>query len=72
MCGKIAITSVNWLENGVVIPTKYRNCEACRQSCDNIGETCEKGIYQYEVFVANLIEMKKAPNEAAQMLPFSS
>ena len=56
-------------ESGVIIPSKTRNCENCK---DNIlCEDCKLKTKQVKEFEANLNELKrKPPNNFGHMLPY--
>ena len=55
--------------NGVIIPTKMRQCNACKDGI--LCVTCNNKINENKEFEANLNLLKrKAPNESGYMLPY--
>ena len=55
--------------NGVIIPTKMRQCNACKDGI--LCVTCNNRINESKEFEANLNLLKrKAPNEFGYMLPY--
>ena len=55
--------------NGVIIPTKMRQCNACKDGI--LCVTCNNKINENKEFEANLNLLKrKAPNEFGYMLPY--
>ena len=55
--------------NGVIIPTKVRQCNACKDGI--LCVTCNDKINENKEFEANLNLLKrKAPNEFVYMLPY--
>ena len=67
-----AILPRSWkksFENGVIIPTKMRQCNVCKDGI--ICSTCNNQINENKEFEANLNLLKrKAPNEFGYMLPY--
>ena len=56
-------------ETGVIIPSKTRDCEICKENA--LCEDCNLKTKQVKEFEANLNELKrKPPNEKGQMLPY--
>ena len=55
--------------NGVIIPTKMRHCDACKDGL--LCTTCNNQINEIEKFEANLNELKRhTPNNFGYMLPY--
>ena len=55
--------------NGIVIPTKMRQCNACKEGI--LCTTCNNQINENKEFEANLNQVKrKTPNEFGYMLPY--
>ena len=56
-------------DNGVIIPTKMRQCNACKDGI--LCTTCHNQINENKEFEANLNELKrKTPNDFGHMLPY--
>ena len=55
--------------NGVIIPTKMRNCNACKAGM--LCVTCNNKINENKQFEANLNLLKRhPPNDFGYMLPY--
>ena len=55
--------------NGVIIPTKMRRCNACKDGI--LCSTCNNQINENKEFEANLNLLKReAPNRFGHMLPY--
>ena len=56
-------------DNGIVIPTKMRQCNECKDGI--LCATCNNEINENKEFKANLNEIKRhRPNEIGHSLPF--
>ena len=67
-----AILPRSWkksFENGVIIPTKMRQCNSCKDGI--LCSTCINQINENKEFEANLNELKRRkPNDFGHMLPY--
>ena len=67
-----AILPRSWkksFNNGVIIPTKMRQCNACKDGI--LSATCNDQIKENKEFEATLNQLKrKKPNDRGHMLPY--
>ena len=67
-----AMLPISWkkpFNNGIVIPTKMRHCNACKYGI--LCVTCNNQINENTEFEANLILLKREkPNDCGHMLPY--
>ena len=67
-----AILPRSWkksFENGVIIPTKMRQCNVCKDGI--LCSTCNNQINENKEFEANLNALKRRkPNDFGHMLPY--